>query len=132
MARSETSTPGWRPRELVLLVFPILAVLFAADEIGDRPSGDRASAWGWFLGVSAVAAVAGARYGARSSLRPVDRAARRLSTSLAITAALLGGAVFQLVGGLPRVVAMEVFSAFLLTTVIVRAYRALTAPTSRR
>ncbi|MGH8833964.1 MAG: hypothetical protein ACRDWG_03040 [Actinomycetes bacterium] len=82
--------------------------------------------------MSAVAAVVGAGYGARSSLRPVDRAARRLSTSLAITAALLGGAVFQFVGDLPRVVAMGVFSAFLLTTVIVRAYRALTAPTSRR
>jgi hypothetical protein len=132
MARSEASTGGWRPRELVVLVFPFLAVLFAADEIGSRPSGDRASAWGWFLGVSAVAAVVGARYGARSSLRPVDLAARRRSTCLAITAALLGGVVFQFVGGLPRVVAMGVFSAFLLTTVIVRAYRALAARTSRR
>lgn len=130
MAPSEASTGGWRSRELVLLVFPILAVLLAADEIGDRPAGDRASAWGWFLGVSAVAAVAGARYGAQSS-RPVDRAARRRSTRLAITAALLGGAVFQLVGVLPRVVAMGVVSAFLLTTVIVRAYRALAAASGR-
>jgi hypothetical protein len=55
----------------------------------------------------------------------VDPAARRLSTRLAITAALLGGAVFQVIGGMPRVVALGVFSAFLLTTVIVRAYRAL-------
>jgi hypothetical protein len=127
MARTEASTPGWRRRELILLVFPVLAVLAAADEIGNRPSGDRASAWGWFLGASAVAAVVGARYGARSSLRPVDPAARRLSTRLAITAALLGGAVFQFIGGLPRVMALGVFSAFLLTTVIVRAYRVLAA-----
>ena len=130
MASSEASTGGWRSRELVLLVFPILAVLFAADEIGDRASGDRASAWGWFLGVSAVAAVVGARYGARSS-RPVDRAASRRSTCLAITAALLGGVVFSFVGGLPRVVALGVFSAFLLTAVIGRGCRALAATSGR-
>jgi hypothetical protein len=59
MARTDASTPGWRRREFILLVFPVLAVLAAAGEIGDRPSGDRASAWGWFLGASAVAAVGG-------------------------------------------------------------------------
>ena len=132
MARTDASTPGWRRRELILLVFPVLAVLAAAGEIGDRPSVDRASAWGWFLGASAVAAVVGARYGARSSLRPVDPVARRLSTRLAITAALLGGVVFQFIGGLPRVITLGVFSAFLLTTVIVCAYRVLAARTSQR
>jgi hypothetical protein len=132
MARTDASTPGWRRRELILLVFPVLAVLAAAGEIGDRPSVDRASAWGWFLGASAVAAVVGARYGARSSLRPVDPVARRLSTRLAITAALLGGVVFQFIGGLPRVITLGVFSAFLLTTVIVRAYRVLAARTPQR
>ncbi|HEY8114110.1 MAG TPA: hypothetical protein VII16_14845 [Actinomycetes bacterium] len=51
---------------------------------------------------------------------------------LAITAALLGGVVFQFIGGLPRVITLGVFSAFLLTTVIVRAYRVLAARTSQR
>jgi hypothetical protein len=108
MARTDASTPGWRRRELILLVFPVLGVLAAADDIGDRPSGAHASGWGWFLGASAVAAVVGARYGARSSLRPVDPVARRQSTRLAITAALVGGAVFQFIGGLPRVTALGV------------------------
>jgi hypothetical protein len=62
----------------------------------------------------------------------VDPVARRLSTKLAITAALLGGVVFQFIGGLPRVITLGVFSAFLLTTVIVRAYRVLAARTSQR
>jgi hypothetical protein len=62
----------------------------------------------------------------------VDPVARRLSTRLAITAALLGGVVFQFIGGLPRVITLGVFSALLLTTVIVRAYRVLAARTSQR
>jgi hypothetical protein len=38
-APTPTSTRGWRPRECWLLVVPVAAVLFAADEIGSRAPG---------------------------------------------------------------------------------------------
>jgi hypothetical protein len=132
MARSQASTPGWRPRELSLLVFPVIAVLLAAAAIGDRPPEDRGGAWAWFVAASAVGAIVGALYGARSSLGEVDSAARQLSTTLATTVALIGVVVFSLVGGLPRVVAMGIISAFILAAVVVRAYRARGARAGRR
>ena len=125
MGGAQGSTGGWRPWEFLLLVFPVGAVLLAADEIGDRAPGERASAWGWFLVTAAVAVVAGGWSGARSSLGVVDTATRRRSTMLATYTALVGVAVFGLVGGLPRVVAMGVASSFLLGWVIARAVRVL-------
>jgi hypothetical protein len=122
---AQGSTRGWRPREFVLLVFSVGAVLIAADEIGDRDPGERASAWGWFLATAAVAVVAGGRSGARSSLGVIDTATRRRSTMLATFTALVGVAVGGLIGGLPRVVVMGVASSFLLGWVIVRAVRVL-------
>jgi cation transport ATPase len=133
MARSRASTRGWRPRELSLLVFPVIAVLMAVAEIGDRPPEDRGVAWAWFVAASAAAAIAGARYGARSSLRGVDSAARRLGTMLATSVAFfIGVVVFSFVGGMPRVVALGIVSAFILAGVVVRAYRALGARRVRR
>jgi hypothetical protein len=123
---AQGSTRGWRPWEFLLLVFPVGAVLLAADEIGDRAPGERASAWAWFLATAAVAVVAGGWSGARSSLGVVDTATRRRSTILATYTALVGVAAGGLVGGgLPPVVAMGVASSFLLGWVIVRAVRVL-------
>jgi hypothetical protein len=122
MARAQ-STRGWRPLELLLLLFPAGAVLMAADEIGNWAPGERAGAWAWFVAISAVGVVAGAWSGARSPLE-VDAATRRLGTMLATFTALIGVVVFSFVGGLPRVVVMGVASGFLLAWVVVRAYRA--------
>lgn len=127
MTRAQAPTRGWRSRELFLLVFPVVAVLLAADAIGGRPSAERTSAWLWFAAASGVAAIVGTLYGARSALREGDPAARRLSTGLATTAALIGVVVFRFVGGLPRVVTLGIVSAFILSAVIVRACRALIA-----
>jgi hypothetical protein len=74
---------GRRPRELSLLAFPVIAVLLAVVEIGDLPPEDRGVESAWFVAASAAAAIAGGRYGALSSLRKVDSAARPLSTNLA-------------------------------------------------
>lgn len=125
MARTQRSTRGWRPWELILLVFPAGAVLLAADEIGNRAPADRAGAWVWFVVLSAIGVVAGGWSGARSPLGEVDPATRRLSTMLATFTALIGVVVFSFVGGLPRVVVLGVASGFLLGWVIVRAYRAV-------
>jgi hypothetical protein len=124
MARAQASARGWRRLELVLLVFPVGAVLLAADEIGNRAPGERAGAWAWFLVMSAIGIFAGAWSGGRSWLGEVDAATRRSGTMLATFTALIGVVAFSFIGGLPKVVAMGVASGFLLAWVVVRAYRA--------
>jgi hypothetical protein len=121
----QASTRAWRPREGLLLVFALGAVLAAADAIGDWPPGQRAGAWVRFAAVSAVGVVVGGLYGARSSLGAVDPARRRLSTSLATSAALIGVVVVGWIGVQARALAMGILGGFFLAWVTVRAWRAL-------
>jgi hypothetical protein len=127
-APTRASTRGWRPREFLLLVFPVAAVLLAAEEVGSRAPGERAGAWAWFVALSGIGMFGGGWSGARSSLGEVDAARRQLSTMLA----LIGVVAASLVGGLPRVVVMGIVSGFLLAWVIARAYRALGQGLTRR
>ena len=108
VAHPQAWTRAWRPRESLLLVFPIGAVLAAADAIGEWAPGERAGAWVRFAAVSAVGVIVGGLYGARSSLREVDRATRRLSTSLATSAALLGVVVSAWIGVQARALIMGI------------------------
>jgi hypothetical protein len=132
VAPTKASTHGWRPREFLLLVFPVAAVLLAADEIGSRAPGGRAGAWAWFVVMSAIGTIGGGWSGARSSLGELDAATRRLSTMLATYTALIGVVAASFVGGLPRVLVMGVVSGFLLSWVIARAFRALGQGLTRR
>jgi hypothetical protein len=125
VAHPQASTRPWRPREGLLLVFALGAVLAAADAIGEWAPGERAGAWVRFAAVSAVGVVVGGLYGARSSLGAVDPAKRRLSTSLATSAALIGVVVVGWIGVQARALAMGILGGFFLAWVTVRAWRAL-------
>jgi hypothetical protein len=125
VAQPQATTRAWDPRESLLLVVPLGAVLAAADAIGDWALGERAGAWVRFAAVSAVGAIVGGLYGARSSLGAVDPATRRLSTSLATSAALVGVVVAGWIGVQARALTMGVFGGFFLAWVTVRAWRAL-------
>jgi len=113
-------------------VLPVGAVLLAVDEIGNRAAEQRGAAWAWFVAVSAAGVIGGARSGARSRLAEVDRATRRKSTTQAMLAALAGVTVFRFVGGLPRLAVLGFASGFILGSVVVRAYRALSNRPSQR
>jgi hypothetical protein len=125
VAHPQASTRAWRPRESLLLVVPLGAVLAAADAIGDSAPGERTGAWVRFAAVSAVGVIVGGLYGARSSLGAVDPAKRRRSTSLATSAALIGVVVVGWIGVQARALTMGMLGGFFLAWVTVRAWRAL-------
>jgi hypothetical protein len=125
VAHPQAPTRAWRPRESLLLVFPLGAVLAAADAIGEWAPGERAGAWVRFAAVSAVGVIVGGLYGARSSLGEVDPGTRRLSTSLATSAALIGVVVSAWIGVQARALTMGVLGGFFLAWVTVRAWRVL-------
>jgi hypothetical protein len=131
MARAQESTrSGWRWYEVVLLLFPAVAVALAAIEAGD-PEGPRgAAAWAWATGGLTAGAALGWIGGHRSSLAPRGKEERiqgaKAGAATGASIGLFGGAFAGTLG----LVVVCLVGGYFLTWVPVRAWRAhqLTRP----